>query len=257
MTASILLKTENITVQIANKPICQALNLEIKAGEFWGVLGQNGSGKTTLLHSLAGLHPLKAGEIYLADKRLSSYPAKKRAQLLSVLFQQNPMIFPQTVWDYCLAGRYPHFTSFRASQEDWTSTQSALEIMQLDQQKSQNILTLSGGEWRRLALATILAQNTRLYLLDEPLNHLDLRHQKQLLQHLQGLTQQKKIAVLMTMHDINMAEQYCDRVLLLFGENEAQAGLKRALMTENNLSRLYGHPLRLMGTLEKPWWLVE
>ncbi len=251
------LKTQALSVRIADQSICEKLDLEIQAGEFWGILGQNGSGKTTLLHSLAGLRPTQGGEIFWSGKKLSSYSAKKRAQAIGLLFQENEKAFPQSAWEYCLAGRYPHFSFFRESEEDWKATQEALTIMQLERQKQQNILTLSGGEWRRLALAALLAQSPSLYLLDEPLNHLDLRHQKRFLRHLQGKLREKKIAVLMTLHDINMAEQYCDRVLLLYGGGDARMGLKSDLLTDENLSRLYGHPLCLTQAGERKWWAAE
>jgi iron complex transport system ATP-binding protein len=250
-----LIRTEGLNIRIANQLVCENLNLTIKPGELWGILGQNGSGKTTLLHTLAGLKTPAQGEIYLADKNLSRYSTKKRAQLLGLLFQENQTTFPQTVFEACLAGRYAHFDSFLENKEDRRIAQAALETLELDQKKHQNILTLSGGEGRRLALATLLAQNPSLYLLDEPLNHLDLRHQKQVLHYFRRKAVSHKISVLMALHDINIAEQYCDKILLLLGEGKTRVGPKLDLLTEANLTELYGEPLRLFKSEEKRWWL--
>lgn len=257
MTVAVTLKTHKLGVEIAGKRICSQLDLEIAPGEIWGILGQNGSGKTTLLHTLSGLLAPQEGDIYLAEQPLSQYSTKKRARLLGLLFQENHAVFPQTVWESCLAGRYPHFVSFLESPRDREAARKALEIMQLEQHLRQNILTLSGGEWRRLALATLLAQDPSIYLLDEPLNHLDLRHQRLLLQYLKERAGEKKISVLMAVHDINIAEQYCDRILMVFGDGKTRAGLREELLTAENLLELYGHPLRMLKEGRQKWWVAE
>ncbi|HSW71091.1 MAG TPA: ABC transporter ATP-binding protein, partial [Gammaproteobacteria bacterium] len=110
---------------------------------------------------------------------------------------------------------------------------------------------------RRLALATLLAQDPELYLLDEPLNHLDLGQKHLLLQYFHKQSRQKKISVLMVLHDINIAEQYCDRIVMLLGEGQTRVGLKKELLTEAQLSILYHHPLHLREDGEKRWWLAE
>lgn len=254
---TLALRTQKLLIQRAGKTICTDLNLEIKPGEIWGLLGQNGSGKTTLLHTLCGLLKPQGGDIYLGEKKLSSYPIKKRARHVGLLFQQNQAVFPQTVWEYCFAGRYPHFRGFLADKEDRALTQQALEIMQLGQKSEHPIQTLSGGEWRRLNLATLLAQDPYFYLLDEPLNHLDLGYQKHFLHYLREKTEAKKMAVLMALHDVNIAEQYCDRVLLLLDNGETRAGMKQELLTEKKLTELYRFPMRYLKEGDKRYWHLD
>ena len=256
MRSGVKLKAQGLSVQVAAKRICQGLDIEIAPGEIWGILGPNGSGKTTLLHTLGGLLPPQAGEITLAERALADYPAKQRARLLGILFQENHAIFSQTVWDYCLAGRFPHFTSFMENEADRQAALQALEVMQIAEKKQRNIRTLSGGEWRRLALATLLTQDPCVYLLDEPLNHLDLRHQWLLLRYLREQVRQKKIAVLMALHDINSAEQYCDRVLMVYGDGRTRLGTKEEVLTPDHLSELYGHPVRMLRSDQGKWWVV-
>ena len=254
MNPHYLLQAQGLEVSIAGKSICKELNLRVGAGEVWGILGQNGCGKTTLLHTLGGLRSADQGQIYLALKNIKHYSAKERARFLGLLFQENQAIFPQKVSEYCLAGRYPHFLSFLETAADRQAAAQALEIMELGACQEQNILTLSGGEWRRLALATLLAQNPKLYLLDEPLNHLDLKHQRRLLQHFKLKARQEKISVLMTLHDINIAEHYCEQLVLLYGNGKVEVGPKAALLTEAKVSALYGYPVHLYNDGPKRWW---
>jgi len=255
MKPAYTLQAQQLVLEIGNKSICQNLDLNTAPGEIWGILGQNGSGKSTFLHTLGGLHQAQQGDIYIEKRKLSQYPSKQRAQIIGLLFQDSQANFPQTVWEYCLAGRYPHFLSFLETQSDREAALAALEIMQLDQQRDQNILSLSGGEWRRLTMATLLAQNPSIYLLDEPLNHLDLRHQRRLLNYFQSRARHEKITVLMALHDINVAEQYCDHILMFFGEGETLAGGKD-ILTEANLTRLYGHTIHAHATEQGKWWIA-
>lgn len=246
------LTTNNLTVSIANKTICRHLNLEIKAGDVWGILGPNGSGKTTLLHTLAGLHAPAQGEITLHGKKLTTIPNKQRAREIGVLFQDSSFIFPQSVYDYCLSGRHPHLAHFmRETAEDHRITQQALAVMGLGNKLQQNVLSLSGGERRRLMVATLLAQVPHLYLLDEPTNHLDIRHQIKILNYFKHLADNHSASIMMSLHDINLAYHYCNKVLLLFGDGEILQGPTQNICTKENLSHLYQYPLQAFALSER------
>ncbi len=117
--------------------------------------------------------------------------------------------------------------------------------------------TLSGGEQRRLDLATLLTQNPQIYLLDEPTNHLDLHYQVRILNLLRELAGEYDRGICMTLHDINMAVRYCNRFLLLFGDGETDLGTSENVLTPTNLERLYGHKLRFIDTPEGPVWLPK
>lgn len=231
---------KNATITIAHKIICQQLNLELRPGEMWGILGPNGSGKTTLLHTLAGLHAITSGDIWLGPDKLTTLSPKKIAKQLAILFQDTHPIFPQTVWDYCLDARYPHLSYFKKmSEQDQAIVEHALQIMELLPFKQQLITRLSGGEKRRLAIAALLAQTPRIYLLDEPTNHLDIRHQLSTLRHFRDLAEKKSAIVMMTLHDMNLAQQFCNRVLLLFPDRSTIQGNTSDILTTENLTRLY------------------
>ena len=250
-----LLETKNLTVRIANKIICRDLNLHIKAGETWGIIGPNGSGKTTLLHSLANLLPVLSGNIFLQEKKISCLSQKDIARQLGILFQDSNDIFPQSVFEFCSSGRYPHLRYFSfGNKQDEKIVKDALSVVDLDQHLSQKIHTLSGGERRRLDIATLLSQSPTIYLLDEPTNHLDIRYQIKIVDHFKQLTKTAPISVVMSIHDINLAAHYCDKILMLFGEGEYLTGDPSSLFSEKNLERLYQHRFQKITKDTKSIW---
>ena len=242
---SSLLTTKNLSVEIAGKHICQQLDLNVHPGECWAMLGMNGVGKTTLLHTLAGLRPPLAGDILLANKNLQHIPNKEIARVMGLLLQDYEDAFPGTVMQAVLCGRHPHMSNWQwESSEDIKIAEQALAFVKMAAFADRSILTLSGGERRRVAIAALLCQQTRLLLLDEPTNHLDLRFQHQILAELTKQITQNRQAAIMIMHDVNLATRYCDHALLLFENGEHLAGRCDEIITTETLSRLYDYPMR-------------
>lgn len=237
-----MLKIQNLTLKQHNKILCDNLNFTIQAGEIWGILGPNGCGKTTLLHTLAGLLPAD-GSIFLKNTLLKNFTRKEIAKNIGLLLQNTEDRFPQTVLEYCQNGRYPHLSYMGLpSKTDRDFIHHALKMMELEHLSNQNIQTLSGGERRRLSIATLLVQSPCIYLLDEPTNHLDLRHQIQTLQFFHHLARTQSISICIALHDINLAAEFCDHVLLL-NADAPLVGKTNLLLSEENLSRLYRQPL--------------
>jgi iron complex transport system ATP-binding protein len=255
MTQLPLLLTRDLAIRIHKKLICEKLNLTIQAGEIWGILGINGSGKTTLLQTLAGLHPLQQGDIWLNEKRLATLPLKTIAQSIGILFQDFTETFPQTVEEYCRASRYPHLNYFQPKKtHDLEIVTYALHTMGLLALAQRKIHHLSGGEKRRLALASILVQTPRLYLLDEPTNHLDVHYQIKVLSHFRQLTSSTSITVIMALHDVNLVQQFCTHVLLLLPNGHTLQGTAKDTLTTQNLFELYQHPLHAIQHENSIYW---
>ena len=239
-----LLGTQALDVAIAGNPICSELDLEIRAGQCWGVLGRNGAGKTTLLLTLAGLRPAQQGEIRLDGESLHNLPRRRIARRLGVLFQDYSDPFPATVLETALIGRHPHLGRLDwESARDLSLAREALRQVGLEDFEQRPVGTLSGGERRRLAIATLLTQDPALALLDEPVNHLDLNFQIRMLDQLSQRAKRDGGAVMMVLHDVNLAHRFCDRLLLMFGNGETQQGPASEIATEANLERLYDHPV--------------
>lgn len=243
------LQSINLNVSISNKLVCKQLNLTIEPGQVWGILGRNGVGKTTLLHTLAGLRNADSGSILLDQKNINQLSRKQIAQKLGLLLQQSEESFPSSVIDTVLTGRHPHIDNWSwESKKDLTIARNALEAVQMTDMAERSIDQLSGGEKQRVAIACLIAQSAELYLLDEPNSHLDLKYQIQLLQYFSEHAEEKKSATIMTLHDINLAQQFCTHLLLLFGDGRSSTGKASDILNEIHLSELYQHPLHKVET---------
>lgn len=253
-----LLTVQQLAVSIAGKPVVRELNLALEAGERLAILGRNGVGKTTLLHTLAGLRAPASGEIRLAGDRYDRLGPRCAARLRGLLAQHQSDAFSASVLETVLIGRHPH-----VSRWDWESAtdaelaHAALAEVGLAGLAGRSVQTLSGGERQRVALATLLVQQPRLYLLDEPLVHLDLNHQIAMLELLGRRVQADQVGLVMVLHDVNLAARFSDRVLLLYGDGEHELGSTANLLEAGRLTRLYGHSLRALQDGEQRWFVPD
>ena len=243
-----LLETRDLTVTIAGKYVCRNFDLSLEAGACLGILGPNGAGKTTLLHTLAGLRAPASGEILLDGMPLKNLSRRHIAQRLGLLMQQSEDGLPATVLETALIGRHPHIDFWRwESHNDVNIARRALKLTGLDGLEQRSQTQLSGGERRRLDIATVLTQDPRVLLLDEPSQQLDLHHQLALLSHFSRLASTQQRVVVMSLHDVNLAARFCNRVLLLFGEGESALG-PVGMLNGDDLSRLYRTPIMMVPT---------
>ena len=241
------LHVHNLDLHQGQRSLCQGLQLAIESGQAWLVLGENGAGKSTLLATLAGWLSSPAGSVALNGQSLASWPAQARARQLAWLPQSDDCAFPVTVLEKVLSGRYPHRRHWTWAQaEDPTIAQAALARVDLAQLADRPFPTLSGGEKRRAALAAVLAQQTPLLLLDEPLSQLDLRHQQQILRLLAAEREAGR-GLLVVGHEPNHARAFASHVLLLYGDGRWQAGPVAEVLTADNLSAVYRYPVRQLA----------
>jgi len=251
-----LLEARQLHVSIAGLPVCSGLDLRIEPGDCWCILGRNGAGKTTLLHTLAGLHTPDGGSLSLEGAALARLPRRHIARHIGVLFQDHHDAFPATVLETALTGRHPWLGPLQwETAADLAMAQQALAAVDLAALEHRNVGTLSGGERRRLGIATLLTQDPRLLLLDEPASHLDIHQQICMLDLLGQQAERGGKGLCIVMHDLNLATRYCNRFLLLFGDGDFLHGTRDAVMTEPNLQRMYRHPLRRIDHAGGPVWI--
>lgn len=240
------LSADALTLGFPERTLCRGLSFAIAPGQCWAVLGNNGSGKTTLMHVLAGIGSPLAGTVRADDSPLTQLGAAARAQRIGLLLQEEPMQFWGSVLDYVALGRYPHRRSLLGRDPDAERlAHGHLERMDLGALASRSLATLSGGERQRARLALVLTQDPVVYLLDEPLQHLDLRHQLQALDCFTALAHSAGRAVVMVLHDPSIARRRCDHAVLLYDAESPLAGPAERVLTSDNLERLYGVPLPL------------
>lgn len=243
-----MLETHGLMLQVPGRVLCRDLAFGVKPGECWGVLGNNGSGKTTLIHALGGLRMPAAGSIVLDGQSLAGFGRRELARRIGVLLQEEAHGFWGSVLEYVLLGRHPHAKAvFGWMPGDEEAALAALERMDLAGIAHRSLDTLSGGERQRARIAQLLAQAPDYLLLDEPLQHLDLRHQLEAMELLRGLAAGEGKALVMVLHETLWAGRYCDHLVLLHDGGCAVSGPAAGLLTHASLEALYGCALAEVG----------
>lgn len=218
------------------------LALAARPGDVIAVLGPNGVGKTLTLHTLAGLRAARCGTVRIGGRDLRHVGQRERALRVGLLLQNHEDSFPTTVLETALIGRHARLGLWQwETAKDHALARRALHDMDLNGREERLCATLSGGERRRLGVATLLVQDPDVFLLDEPLNHLDPRHQFAVLAVLRKLARAGK-SVIASLHDPVLAAQHFDLALLLHGDGRWRLGPVAELLNAENLSQLYGVP---------------
>ena len=212
---------KNFSTGYENNTIINDLNLEIKSGEWVGIIGSNGSGKSTLLKAIANIIPKKNGDIFIDKICTEALKVKELAKIISYLPQKINTNLPIKVKELVALGRSPHkyFWEFDWNEEDFSIIDEALELCDLKKYSENALTSLSGGQCQRAYLALTLAQKTKIILLDEPTTFLDINFQLQMLDLIKTLNKKNNLTILSVIHDINLAARYCDR-LAIFKEGK-------------------------------------
>lgn len=242
-----LLAVHALTLRAGARTLVEGLTQRFEAGEIWCVAGANGAGKTTLIATLAGLRESVAGQVDVDGVALRDWPPVRLAQRRALMPQDVRDAFSASVLDTVLLNRYPHLAGWGwESEDDRAAAHVALAMLGLETFAARDVLSLSGGERRRVALAAVLCQDAPLLLLDEPLAHLDLHHQIACLEALAHWVNTGSRTVVFSCHDLNLARRYATHALLLDGRGGCFAGPVHEVLTAERASAALGHPLRLI-----------
>ncbi len=240
------LVTQDLIINVPERRDGTAMNIAIEPGQIWGVLGPNGAGKTTLLHTLAGLYAPRAGQVLLGEQPLETLCRRQIAQMLGMVFQERLDGFPATVLETALIGRHPYLSLWQMEgADDYARAEAALEQLDVAHLRHRLFSTLSGGERQRVAMATVLTQAPSIWLADEPTNHLDLHHQSAVMALMAQQAAQGS-AVMMCLHDLNLAARWCDHILLLYPSGEACWGPRDTMLVPSALESLYRQRLTVV-----------
>ena len=234
------IELRSVTVVLGGKPVVHGVDADVAEGEWLALIGPNGAGKTTLLRAIARLVPF-AGSVALGGRASSEMPRAELSRLLAVV-PQEPSTPPwMTVAEYVLLGRTPHLGLLaKEGQHDRDAAARALARLDLMELGERRLGTLSGGERQRAVVARALAQEARIVLLDEPTASLDIGHQQQALDLLDALRRESGLTLVAAMHDLTLAAQYADRMVLLDAGRVAIDGEPHDVLTEDAIARHYG-----------------
>ncbi len=234
-----LLECRSLDVSVGARQLIRGLDLSVGAGHLLAVLGPNGAGKTLLMHTLAGMRTPAGGEILIRGRNLLLWTKRDLAREMALLPQNVEDPFPATVLETVLLGRHPHISRWRwENAEDVALARAAIGSVGLQGYEERDVFTLSGGERRRAAIAAVFAQAPTIFLMDEPTNHLDPSHQLEALKLLRQRAD-AGAAVIVTIHDANLAARFADQALLIEPRGDWTWGDSAQTINDDNLSRLY------------------
>lgn len=241
---STLINISQLSWRVQNKAILQNINFNVCKGEVIGIIGPNGAGKTSLLRCITNQANILAsknisGNVQLKNRSLLQYSAKEVAQHFALVMQKNETIFALSVQDVLKMGLLPHKSLFSLDNDhDKAQISLALQKVGLADSLNSYFNQLSGGEQQRVLIARALVQASQILILDEPTNHLDVYYQHQVLQ----LVNKLNITVIMTVHDLNLASLYCQRLLLLNKGKLICDGPPKEVLAPKQLSQIFGLP---------------
>jgi iron complex transport system ATP-binding protein len=234
------LAAQGLKLAVPGRVLVDGLDLELAPGECWALLGPNGAGKTSLLHALAGLGAPAAGTVTLDGAPLAALARREVARRVGVLLQDETESFWGSTLEYAMLGRLAHATGLLGPDAGAeAAARVALDEFDLGAHAAQPYRTLSGGERQRARLAQLVVQSPQCWLLDEPLAHLDLRHQFAVMEALSRRAA-SGCAVLMALHEPLWAARYCGHALLLYDSGRFRHGPAQDVLTQDHLEALYG-----------------
>jgi iron complex transport system ATP-binding protein len=235
-----LLRIDNLSAGYYNEDIIKGVSLDVRTGDFMGIIGPNGSGKTTLLRLCSKILRPRQGRIYFSEKDIFTMELKEFCRQVAFVSQDISTDFSFSVMEMVLMGRIPHLKRLQfETKKDTEICERALTLTGSAELKEKMINELSAGERQRAIIARALAQEPVLLLLDEPTAHLDIGHQIQVMDLLKKLNHQNNLTIVMILHDLNLASAYCNRICLLDNGNIFKEGRAEDVLTYKNIEAVY------------------
>jgi iron complex transport system ATP-binding protein len=255
-----MLSISNLNVGYGQGEVLRDLSLDVARGQVVGLIGPNGAGKTSLIRAISGIVKPRSGRITVADSDLASLSEAERARTIAVVPQTSTLPPAFTVFECVALGRTPHLNWLgKLGEKDLDLVERTLSSCEINDLKLRRAGELSGGEQQRVLMARALAQDCPILLMDEPTAHLDLHHQVALLGLVRRLTREQNLAVLVALHDLNLAALYADKLALLVNGRVTATGTPAEVMTTEILQKAYQvqlqvHPNPQHGT---PWVVLD
>ena len=253
----IKLEAENLTLAYGNNVVIKELSFHVKPGEMVGLIGPNGSGKSTIIKALSNVIRPDSGRVFIDGRDIARIPRAELARLLGVVPQMSLLPGAFTAFEIVLMGRNPHLGLLQyEGEKDMNITWDAMEKTATQSLAERRIGELSGGEIQRVVIARVLAQEPKSILLDEPTSNLDISHQVEILDLIKRLCRENDLAVLVSLHDLNLASQYCDRLILINNTRVYAQGTPVEVINSDNIREVYGaegcvyaHPVNGLPTV--------
>ena len=243
-----ILEIENLRLGYSGKTILSGISFDVNPGEVVSIIGPNGTGKTTLVKAVSGHLPPAGGRIRIQGRPITTLSPQERAAHLAVVMQNLEPV-SMGVEEYILLGRLPFFKKFQffETREDQDLARQYMELTHMDHLAKTSMDKISGGERQLAAMARALTQQPSLLILDEPTSHLDITHQVRILDLVRQLTQKLSLAVLMVIHDMNLAAEYSDRLVLLNKDRKTleTVGPPESVLTEASMEKVYHVKVRI------------
>jgi iron complex transport system ATP-binding protein len=248
-----ILAAQDITFSYNGHPVLRDIGVSLRLGELVALLGPNGSGKTTLLKTLCGLLSPQMGHVTWSNGELTALHRREVARRIALVPQELHIPFSFTVREIVLLGRTPHVRPlFGESAHDHSAVELALRLTETTALADRFYGQLSGGEQQRVAIAMALAQEPQVLLLDEPTVHLDINHQSEVLQMVRKLNRERGLTVLATMHDLNLASLYFDRLILLRDGHIVTQGMPREVLSKERVRQVFGAEVAISAHPTRP-----
>ena len=234
-----VLKVQGLSFGYNSRPVLKDVHLGAECGEVTSLIGPNAAGKTTLLRCIVGILKVGAGKIWLEGKEIGDLNRAEIAKRMAYVPQDEHPCFPSTVFDSVLIGRR-QYLGWKPAERDIDMVCDVLDILGLAGNALRDSMELSGGEKQKMHIARALVQESKILLLDEPTSNLDLRHQLEVMETVRRLARERGFAVLMAIHDVNLAARFSDGVIMLKDGRIFAAGCSQDVLTAENMKSVYG-----------------